>query len=74
MGAAKRRCKKQIISPSDRTVVISTAHGLKFTNSKIAYHSGELEGLASTYANPPVTCPENFGKVMDVLKQKLSLM
>ena len=27
--------------------MISTAHGLKFTNSKIAYHSGELEGLAS---------------------------
>jgi threonine synthase len=33
-----------VISPSDRTVVISTAHGLKFTNSKIAYHAKEIEG------------------------------
>jgi threonine synthase len=74
LAALLKLREKQVISPSDRTVVISTAHGLKFTNSKIAYHSGELEGLASTYANPPVVVPENFGAVMDVLKTKLSLV
>eukprot|EP00959_Pyramimonas_sp_CCMP1952_P292639 6120297-Pyramimonas_sp.AAC.1 len=54
-----------VISPSDRTVVISTAHGLKFTNSKIAYHAKEIEGFASQYANPPTTVKEDFGAVMD---------
>ncbi|KAK3277462.1 MT organizer Mto2 [Cymbomonas tetramitiformis] len=61
------------IAPSDRTVVISTAHGLKFTGSKIAYHSKEIEGFASTYANPPVQVQEDFGKVMDILSQKLDV-
>jgi len=61
------------IAPSDRTVVISTAHGLKFTDSKIAYHGKEIEGFVSKYANPPVTVPEDFGQVMDVLGKKLSL-
>jgi len=65
--------EKGVISPSDRTVVISTAHGLKFTNSKIAYHAKEIEGFASTYANPPVVVKEDFGAVMDVLKHKLSI-
>ncbi|BBN13430.1 threonine synthase [Marchantia polymorpha subsp. ruderalis] len=65
--------KRGVIGPTDRTVVVSTAHGLKFTQSKIAYHSKELEGLACTYANPPVAVRDDFGSVMDVLRQKLSL-
>ncbi|KAL2622622.1 hypothetical protein R1flu_002827 [Riccia fluitans] len=65
--------KQGVIGPNDRTVVVSTAHGLKFTQSKIGYHSKELEGLASTHANPPVAVRDDFGSVMDVLRQKLSL-
>lgn len=59
------------ISPSDRTVVVSTAHGLKFTQSKVAYHSREIEQMACSLANPPVAVPEDFGSVMDVLQKKL---
>eukprot|EP00239_Pterosperma_sp_CCMP1384_P000161 CAMPEP_0197847444 /NCGR_PEP_ID=MMETSP1438-20131217/6228_1 /TAXON_ID=1461541 /ORGANISM="Pterosperma sp., Strain CCMP1384" /LENGTH=510 /DNA_ID=CAMNT_0043459373 /DNA_START=116 /DNA_END=1648 /DNA_ORIENTATION=+ len=59
------------INSDDRTVVISTAHGLKFTNSKIAYHEKTIEGFASTYANPPLDVKDDFGSVMDVLKGKL---
>lgn len=65
--------EKGIISPSDRTVVVSTAHGLKFTDSKVAYHKGEIEGFASTYANPPTVLPDDFGKVMDHLKTTLNV-
>ncbi len=43
-----------MIAPSDRAVVVSTAHGLKFTASKIAYHAKQLPGLACSLANPPV--------------------
>ena len=35
-------------------VVISTAHGLKFADQKIAYHSGTLEGIQGTQQNRPV--------------------
>jgi hypothetical protein len=55
---------KGIIAPSDRTVVVSTAHGLKFTQSKIAYHSQTIPNMSSTYANPPVSVREDIGAVM----------
>ena len=31
------------IQPDDRVVVISTAHGLKFTDFKVGYHEGTLD-------------------------------
>jgi threonine synthase len=65
--------KRNIIKPSDRTVVVSTAHGLKFTQSKVAYHSSELADISSRFANPPVQVGADFSSVMEVLKQKLSL-
>ena len=62
---------QDVISKSDRVVVVSTAHGLKFTQSKTAYHSGEIEKLSSTYKNPPVVVKENFGSVMDTIRDRL---
>ncbi|KAJ7955935.1 Threonine synthase, chloroplastic [Quillaja saponaria] len=56
--------------PTDRTVVISTAHGLKFTDSKTDYHSGAIPGMGK-FANPPVQVNAEFGAVMDVLKSYL---
>ena len=61
-----------MIAPGDRTVVVSTAHGLKFTQSKVAYHAKEIPGIASRYGNPIVTVKEDFGAVMDVLGGKLA--
>jgi threonine synthase len=43
-----------VIGPNDRTVVLSTAHGLKFTQSKVQYHSRELANISSKFANPLV--------------------
>jgi threonine synthase len=41
------------IRPDDRVVVISTAHGLKFTEFKTGYHERRFE-FDSRYANAPV--------------------
>ncbi|KAK4269133.1 hypothetical protein QN277_022327 [Acacia crassicarpa] len=60
-----------VIKPTDRTVVVSTAHGLKFTQSKTDYHSGAIKDMACRYANPPVQVKADFGSVMDVLKKYL---
>ncbi|GAX84079.1 hypothetical protein CEUSTIGMA_g11503.t1 [Chlamydomonas eustigma] len=65
--------QRNVIGANDRTVVISTAHGLKFTQSKIAYHSKDIPGISCQFANPPVVVKENLGAVMDVLKQKFSI-
>jgi threonine synthase len=58
------------IGPSDRTVVVSTAHGLKFTASKVAYHSKEIEGFMHKHANPPVPVKEDLGAIMDVINKQ----
>lgn len=60
-----------VIRPTDRTVVVSTAHGLKFTQSKIDYHSKAIPEMACRLANPPVNVKADFGSVMDVLKKYL---
>ncbi|PWA76997.1 Serine/threonine dehydratase, pyridoxal-phosphate-binding site-containing protein [Artemisia annua] len=60
-----------VIRPTDRTVVVSTAHGLKFTQSKIDYHSKVIPDMACSLASPPVSVKADFGSVMDVLKKYL---
>jgi len=60
-----------VIKPTDRTVVVSTAHGLKFTQSKIDYHSKGIKDLACQFANPPTQVKADFGSVMDVLSKYL---
>ncbi len=55
------------ISSKDRVVVISTAHGLKFSDFKMAYHDQRLEAITSRYANLPVLLPPSYGAVMDAI-------
>ena len=59
------------IRPDERVIVVSTAHGLKFTNFKIGYHEGALEVVSSTYANPPVELPPDVDAVRDVILRRL---
>jgi threonine synthase len=63
---------KQIISPNDKTVVISTAHGLKFSEFKVGYHEASLEGVSSKLANMPVTMAPDADKVRDVLEKEFA--
>lgn len=65
--------EKGTIGAKDRTVVVSTAHGLKFAQSKVAYHAREIPGMECQFANPPVPVKENLGSVMDVLRQKFNI-
>lgn len=64
---------KGVIKSTDRTVVVSTAHGLKFAQSKVAYHSKSIEEITSRYANPPVEVKNNLGSVVDAIRAKYSL-
>lgn len=52
--------KRGEIKPSDRVVVISTAHGLKFTNFKVGYHDQTLEDVVAHHANPPLQLPADY--------------
>jgi len=51
----------------DRVVVISTAHGLKFSDFKVGYHEGTLPGLSPALRNPPVKLPATLASVQEAV-------
>jgi threonine synthase len=59
------------IDKSERVVVISTAHGLKFVEMKVKYHQKEL-GFPCRHANQPVELPARLDAVKDALKHALA--
>jgi len=59
--------ERGLIQSQDRVIVISTAHGLKFTDFKTQYHAGDLEGIEAVRRNPPVELPPD----VDVVKQAI---
>jgi threonine synthase len=63
--------EKGIIHKNDRTVVISTAHGLKFTQFKLKYHEGTLPEAESQFANPPVNLPADVELVKETIARRL---
>ena len=58
------------IAAGASVAVISTAHGLKFADSKAAYHEGRLD-LEAKYKNAPVELPANIEAVRAELGRRL---
>jgi threonine synthase len=71
LAALKKWVRQGKVSRKARVVVISTAHGLKFTAFKTSYHAGELEHIRSRYANPPIEVSASYQAVRDALFQAL---
>ncbi len=60
------------IKRSERVVVVSTAHGLKFTDSKAAYHlGGELPGVKPTHPNPMIELSADRQAVYDAVMRHM---
>jgi threonine synthase len=57
------------IKSSDRVIVLSTAHGLKFTDFKVGYHDQALEDVIVRYANPPLEMPADLQSVSQAIDQ-----
>ncbi len=62
-----------VIARDERVVVVSTAHGLKFAEQKVAYHAGKLAGIDAARKNPPIVLPAALGPVVDTLRARLGL-
>jgi len=67
LGAMFKLLERGEIKPDQRVVVISTAHGLKFSRFKVDYHQEQLVDVVSRYANPPIEVAANYGAVMDAI-------
>ncbi len=73
LAVLEKLVKRGQIKSGDKTVVISTAHGLKFTDFKVNYHESKLDNLESPLANPPTYLPATTQAVKDEIAKRLSL-
>jgi len=71
LAVLEKLVKRGEIKSSDRTVVISTAHGLKFTDFKVGYHESKLPGIDSELANPPQYLPADTDTVKKAISKLL---
>jgi threonine synthase len=51
------------VLPEHRVIVISTAHGLKFTRFKVGYHNQTLPEVVARHANLPIELPASYEAV-----------
>jgi threonine synthase len=72
LAALFKLLKRNEIKKDERIVIISTAHGLKFTDFKVKYHENQLEEVESKYANAPVELPPEYDKVKKAIIDKMS--
>ena len=75
-GRAAQAGRTKVIHGHERVVVISTAHGLKFADQKIAYHTGTLEGVQgkATQQNRPVELSAEPKKISDAISRYVERM
>jgi threonine synthase len=72
LAATTKLVNKGVIQPHHRVVVVSTAHGLKFSGVKTRYHEDALEGVTPKYRNLPIDLPANADAVKRALDSILA--
>jgi threonine synthase len=68
LGALSKLARSGAIQREASVVVISTAHGLKFTDFKLKFHQKQLPGTAASLANLPIDVPSNADAVRSVIE------
>src|SRR5437867_2499094 len=63
LAATIKLVKANVISPSSRVIVISTAHGLKFAEFKTKLHQGQLPEADPTLQNSLIQVPPDVAAV-----------
>ena len=71
LAALIKLLKAGKIDKSEKVVVISTAHGLKFVEMKVKYHQKEME-FPARYANQPIELPARLDAVKEALHKALA--
>jgi threonine synthase len=72
LAALTKLVRQGVIQSHEKVVVISTAHGLKFTQFKVGYHDDTLAGVEAHLANPPIYLPADVDVVKRTLEKKLA--
>jgi threonine synthase len=71
LAVTEKLVARGVIPRSDRVVVLSTAHGLKFVDFKVRYHEMKLEGIEAAWPNPPIELPARYETVRDEMLRQI---
>jgi threonine synthase len=71
LAATMKLAKARSIPAASRVVVISTAHGLKFTDFKLRFHQGQIQGAAASLQNLPISVPADVKAVRAAIDGKV---
>ncbi|MBF0433349.1 MAG: threonine synthase [Fibrobacteria bacterium] len=72
LGALIQMVETKEVDPDERIVVISTAHGLKFSEFKVNYHENKIPDFEAKYANPITRLPADVDKVKEALAKRFT--
>ena len=67
MAGIAQAAKDGRIGPRDNVVLVSTAHGLKFTEFKVGYHDGALAQVDGKLRNRPQNLPASLDAVLGAI-------
>jgi threonine synthase len=73
LAVTRKLIDRGLIKRSDRVVVISTAHGLKFVDFKVKYHEMRIEGIESQQPNPAIELPASYEQVRERMLREIEL-
>lgn len=71
LAVAGKLARQGVIQPGQRVVVISTAHGLKFSEFKVSYHEGTLADAVARHRNPPLELSADANAVKAEIARRL---
>jgi threonine synthase len=64
--------ERGLVGSDERVIVVSTANGLKFSEFKVGYHRGTLDGVSPRHANPPVELPADLDRVRRAIDDRVA--
>jgi threonine synthase len=70
LAVLEKLVARGVVKKDERVVCISTANALKFTEFKVRYHEGQIDGVVSEQRNPPEMLPPDYGKVVDTIRAR----
>ncbi len=70
LACLKKIVHRGVVKKNEKVVVVSTAHGLKFSDSKTSYHEGKLH-FDSLFSNKPIVLEAKANLVLEQLDKSL---
>ena len=70
VAGAKKLAERGVIEPGDDVVCILTGNLLKDPEASVRYHTGVIEGVSPSFANPPAVIDADLASVEEALRVK----